>query len=293
MIPASFDYVLARSLDEATSMFAQADADQLMLLAGGMSLIPIMKMRLARPAKVIDISRLAELGGVEVVSDGLRVGALATHARILRTSIPAEYALLHDAARVIGDPQVRNRGTFGGSLCYAHPATDWPGVFLAMDGEAVVVHSQGRRIVKAEELFEDICSTSLRPGEILKEVTLHSLGSHSGTAYSKARHQASGMTLVGVAACVSLNLDRTIQCVRIAANGVNLVPFRAHRLEEGLRGLDVGSPVIFEKCDEEALSADPIDNHQASGDFRRQLYAVHLKNALARASERARTQVSA
>lgn len=283
MIPSSFEYVAACSLEQALEHLRRPDA---VVLAGGMSLIPTLKLRLATPSVLIDIARLAELRGLSSASGRLHIGALTTHAALLGAPELTEFPVFAEVARVIGDPQVHNRGTFGGSLAQAHPAADWPAVLLALQGEVVLRGPAGVRTVPGAEFFSGPFTTAVGLGELLTAVTLPRSAWCSGTAYSSTRQQASGMALAGVA--VSANLDRTgrIEGVSIGVTGVNVIPFRAYSLEARLRG-SAPQPEALEALCAQIAEADPMTDTHAAADYRRHLLTVNAVRALTSALRRA------
>src|SRR5215472_2676147 len=210
MIPNSFDYVAAKSLDEAITLLGK-HKDDAKLLAGGHSLIPAMKLRLAQPQVLIDISRIKELSYIREDGDQIRIGATTTHYQIessdlLRRACP----LLPETATHLGDVQVRNKGTIGGSLAHADPAADWPAAVIALDAEIVATGPKGDRAIKADKFFTSLFTTALEAGEVLKEIRFAAPKGRVGQSYMKVRHPASGFAVVGIA--VSLTLDGSGSC---------------------------------------------------------------------------------
>ena len=204
MIPASFDYVRASSLAQAIGLL-QNDPDGSKLVAGGHTLIPTLKLRLASPALLIDIRGIDELKGIEI-GDHVRIGALTTHAELLASKPLREVLpIFHQAANLIADPQVRNRGTIGGSLANADPAADWPAVVVALNGELELAGPTGRRRVAAKDFFVDIMTTVLGPGEVLVAIHIPRPDPGAQFRYRKIRHPASGYAVVGVAVALSLH----------------------------------------------------------------------------------------
>src|SRR5213594_2643088 len=200
MIPAQFDYARANSLEEALTLLAQNEDAK--ILAGGHSLIPAMKLRLAQPPLLVDIGRIKDLSYVREENGQIRVGAATTHYQIESSDLLKNICpLLPDCASHIGDVQVRNKGTIGGSLAHSDPAGDWPAAILALNSELVVVSKNGERTIKADDFFVDLLTTALEPGEILREIRIKSNG--AGQAYMKMPHPASGFAVVGVAANIS------------------------------------------------------------------------------------------
>lgn len=285
MIPAAFDYVAPQSLEEALRCLA-GETGNAVILAGGMSLIPALKLRLATPAVVVDIARLRELAGVARTADRIHIGALTTHEAVLAAPGLAEFPVFAETAGVIGDPQVRNRGTLGGSLAHAHPGADWPAVFLALRGEAALAGPNGRRVVQAEEFFTSVMSTAISAGEILTGISLPRPPARSGAAYSKMRQQASGLALVGVAAHVTLDRDGRIDAATVGVTGVNAVPFRARSLEARLQGTAPRPSELPALC-ADISEAVPMNDAHADAEYRHQLLRVHAGRALALALSRA------
>lgn len=227
MYPASFRYARPRNLDEALRLLQENPEAK--LLAGGHSLIPAMKLRLATPALLVDIGRLAELKGIREEGEAYFVGALTTHAEIARSSLP----LLPLVARVIGDPMVRNLGTIGGSLAHADPAADYPAAILALEAELLARGPQGERRIPARDFFQGMFQTALGPQEILLGLQVPRLPGYR-FAYEKFPHPASGYAVVGVAAAV-LKEGEALKDVRLAATGAAYAPFRLEGAEAALR----------------------------------------------------------
>ncbi len=285
MIPAEFDYRLATSIADATALLAQAPDAK--VLAGGMSLIPVLKHRLLEPGLLIDIGRIAELEAVSERRGRIGLGARVTHATLARGEELADAPILRETAALIGDVQVRNRGTIGGSLVHADPAADWPAVFLALDGEAVVIGTKGKRTIAAGDFFAGVLQSALRPDELLTEVRLELRRKRCGAAYTKLRQPASGFAIVGVAARVET--DRKGRCERaaVAITGVNPVPFRARGVESRLLGCELGEESLRQAL-AEIEELEPMTDIHASAEYRGELARVYAARALARASERAR-----
>ena len=284
MIPAEFDYVAPRSLEEALRRLAAEPGAK--LLAGGMSLIPAMKHRLAQPPLLVDLARIPGLAGVAADRGALRIGALVTHGALLAADAARALPVLAEAAAVIGDVQVRSRGTFGGSLVHADPAGDWPAVFLALGGEAKLASPKGERTVRAEDFFVSMLTSALREDEVLTEVALPLAGARRGSAYRKLRQLASGFALVGVAAVVDLDARGRIERAALGVTGVNAVPFRARSVEARLAGGATSPEALREAC-ARVDEADPMDDLHASADYRSHLLPVLAARALAAACARA------
>lgn len=226
MITAPFDYYVPTTLDEAIALLRQ-HGDAAKLLAGGHSLIPLMKLRLANPSVLIDIGRLSGLSYIRETDGSVAIGALTTH-RMLETSnlLKERLPLVSQAAGAIGDTQLRNRGTIGGSLAHADPAADLSAVVLALDGELRLRGPTGERMVRAQDFFVDMYTTALGADEILTEVRLPALPPRSGSAYLKLPNKASFFAIIGVAAVVALNADGTCREARLGITGLTAKPLR-------------------------------------------------------------------
>jgi carbon-monoxide dehydrogenase medium subunit len=243
MIPAAFDYTRPASLDEALSLIKSSSGSK--VIAGGQSLLPLLKLRLASADRLIDIGRLAELKGVRSLPDGrLAVGALTTYAELLES--PARhYGLLHDALPTIGDVQVRNRGTVGGAIAHADPASDLPACLLALDAEVVVRSSQGERTIPIVEFFQDSFQTAIAEDELLIEVRLPGPRDDAGSAYASLEQPASGYAIVGVAAVVIRpDTSGPITAATVAITGAGPVAYRASAVESALIGSDGSAAAI-------------------------------------------------
>ena len=277
MITANFDYHRPATLAEALSLLGQHGAEA-KLLAGGHSLIPMMKFRLAQPGHLIDIRRLSELQGIRLEEDRIIIGAAATHAQIeasalLRKKCP----LAVQTAASIGDVQVRNLGTIGGSVAHADPAADWPAAMLALEVGFMLAGPGGERTVAAEEFFVDVMTTALQPDEILKAIHVPSLASSSGTAYVKHAQKASGFALCGAAAVITRGKGKgKIARARVALTGVAAKPFRARAVEAAL---EQGKPAA-----EAAMAAGEgiefLSDLHASAEYRKQLAVVSVRRAI-------------
>ena len=284
MIPADLDYRSPASLDEALTILAATPEAK--VLGGGMSLLPALKHRLVQPAALVDLGRIPGLGGVALRDGQVVIGGCATHSAVLASAAAKALPVLREAGEQIGDLQVRNRGTFAGSLVHADPAADWPAVFLALEGEAEVAGRNGRRTVAAGEFFTGMMTSAVAADEILTEVRLSAGGPRSGSAYGKLRQPASGFALVGVAANVQLDGNGRIAALRVGVTGVNAVPFRATSLEERLAGQMPDRGTIRGAC-EAPPEADAMEDLHASAEYRLHLLTVIAARTLARACERA------
>ena len=286
MIPASFEYFAPRSLEEALRLLDR-HGDEAKLLAGGHSLLPLMKLRLAAPRYVIDLGRLKGMNAIREDSGGIVVGALATHAEIEQSALLRKACpLLAETAAAIGDIQVRNRGTIGGSLAHADPAADYPAAILALDAEMVATSVAGTRTIPAAEFFVDMLTSALRPGEILTEIHLPALVARSGAAYAKLHQPASGFAIVGVAARVTLAAGKVAD-VAVGVTGLSPKAFRAAATEKALRGKKPDAKAIAAAVKSVAQGVEPLSDLHASAEYRREMAAVFAQRALARAVARA------
>ncbi|MFN8632794.1 MAG: xanthine dehydrogenase family protein subunit M [Chloroflexota bacterium] len=285
MYPAQFEYVAPESLDEAIKLLAESGGDA-KILAGGHSLLPAMKLRLAQPAKIIDLRKVPGLNEIKVDANGTTIGAMVTHANVARSSeIQRALPALAEAASLVGDIQVRNRGTLGGSLAHADPAGDPPAAFLALDGSVVVKGPNGERIIPGTEFFVDILTTALAEDEIVTAVKFPVLASGTGTAYAKFDHPASHYALTGVAAAVKLDGSGNVESVRVGVTGVGPKAYRATAVEEALVGK--GADAIADAASHAADGIDCNDDIHASAEYRAHLAVVFTRRALQAAFSRA------
>jgi carbon-monoxide dehydrogenase medium subunit len=288
MIPAAFEYVAPRTLDEAISALAGQGEDA-KLLAGGHSLLPLLKLRLAHPGVLIDLNGIQGLNTISRQDDKIVVGALATHYQIESSELLKKRCpLLPQTAREIGDVQVRNRGTIGGSLIHADPSADWPATILALGGELTLHGPKGERIVGAEEFFRGAMTTAIEANEILTEVRVPSIHRRSGSAYLKMAQQASGFAIVGVAVWLSIDAKRRCDGVGIGITGLSDKPVRAHAVEERLRGNNLTSRLIEASAAQAADGIDPLEDRHATAPFRAHLARVYAARAIQQAAKRAR-----
>lgn len=287
MIAAAFEYHAPKTLEEALRL-VERHGDEAKLLAGGHSLLPLMKLRLAAPRYVIDIGRLHGMSYVHEEDGKIAIGALTTHAEIeasvlLRGKCP----LLPETAAEIGDVQVRNRGTLGGSLAHADPAADYPAAILALDAEILAASTSGTRTIPAREFFVDMLTTQLRPGEILSQVRVPGLAARTGTAYCKLHQPASGFAVVGVAARITVSRSGKIEDVAVGITGLGPKAFRADAVEKALSGKKVSPKLLVEAARHAAHGIEPLSDLSASSEYRREMAAVFTRRALERAIARA------
>jgi carbon-monoxide dehydrogenase medium subunit len=285
MIPAPFDYHRAGSVEEAIELLGRIDGAK--LLAGGHSLLPMMKLRLAQPPAVVDIGRLDALRAIEATDSGVRVGALARHGEIAASELLAEHCpLLPEAAAQIADPAVRNRGTLGGNIAHADPASDLPAVLVALEATIHLLGPGGQRQVAAGDFFIDLLMTDLRPAEVITHVELPRLGAGTGSCYLKVEHPASGYAVCGAAALLRFE-GGSVAAARLAFNGIAARPLDATAVGAALVGGAAADEAIAAAVDAHLAVGDPLGDVHASGEYRVQLAKVYGKRALRRARARA------
>jgi len=291
MIPAAFAYDRAASIEEVLDLLARHGADA-KVIAGGQSLLPLMKLRLARPERLIDIGRIDSLRGIRQTEDGrLAIGALTTYAELLAEPQVLGLALMADALPRIADVQVRNRGTIGGAIAHADPAADLPAVLLALEAEVVTRSAQhGERTIPIVEFFDGAFSTALAPEELLTEIRVMSPSGSYGSAYRMLEQQASGFAIAGVAAVVGqtggASAEAPFDDVRVAVTGVGEQPYRATAAEDALRGSKLGSEDIASAaiaiCEGVAVQSDI----HADRAYRSAMATVMARRALEAARDR-------
>jgi aerobic carbon-monoxide dehydrogenase medium subunit len=278
MIPAAFDYVAPTSVDEAVRALA-AGGEDAKVLAGGQSLIPVLRMRLAVPTLVVDLSGLTELTGVHDDGDSLRIGAMTTHYEVQRDPLVREHArLLRLATDTVADPQVRHRGTFGGSLAHADPAGDLLAAALALDAVMVCAGPSGTREVPAAEFFVDYFTTALAPDELLTHVKVPKLTGW-GAHYEKFNRVAQAWAIVAVAAALQVT-DGTITAARVGLTNMAATPVRARGVEEALVGQPATAEAITAAATRAAEGANPSSDGNADAEYRSHLARVLTERAV-------------
>lgn len=278
MIPTEFDYAAPESLDDALWLLGEG-GEETRLLAGGHSLIPLMKLRVAVPTKLIDLRKVPGLRGVHR-EDGLwRIGAMTVHSDLEHHP---DLGLLGRAAGTIADPQVRHCGTIGGSLAHGDPASDLPAVLLAAGGSVSVRGSGGQRTIEAADLFEDYMTTALRPDEVLTEVHMPALDGW-GYGYQKFNRRAEDWAMVAVCALVHAR-DDVCEDVRVGLTHMASVPLRATAVEEALRGRPLSVEAIADAAQHAAEGTDPPGDLNATPDYKRHLARVLCRRALTEAA---------
>ena len=285
MIPTSFDYVRAGSLKDALNVLALGDGTK--VISGGHSLLPIMKFRLAQPRRLVDISRIDELKGIAEKGRGARIGAGTTYRELLESELLRErFPLVVEATETIGDLQVRNRGTVGGSLAHADPASDMPAIMIAVDATFNLRSKGGKRSVKAREFFQGPFTTALADDELLTEIILPPLPSGAGSVYLSHDHPASGYAIVAVAAVVARK-RKTVSHAVAALTGVGEVAFLCRSVEEFLVGSQ-GEPEAIARVAAQATAGVEVNGDSyAPAEYRRHLAEVMTRRALTKALERA------
>jgi carbon-monoxide dehydrogenase medium subunit len=279
MIPAAFAYARPTTVEEALQAVAGGGED-VKILAGGQSLIPVMRLRLAAPETVVDLGRVAELRGVREEEDAIVIGAMTRHSDVVTDPLVARYApLVAEATETVADRQVRHRGTFGGALAHADPAGDLPAVALALDAQFVIVGPAGRRTVPAEEFFVDYLTTVLADGEILVEVRIPKLHGTWGMHYEKFNRVAQAWSIVAVAAVVRRQEGRIAEA-RVGLTNMGPTPLRARGVEAALVDVQATPEAVAAAAERAAEGTSPSSDLNAQADYRRHLVTVLTRRAL-------------
>lgn len=290
MFPARFDYFLAKTLEQAFEFLEEHEGAK--VLAGGHSLIPVMKTRLAQPPALVDIGRIEELKGIFRQGDRVRIGALTTHAELSQSPVLHECcSLLPRTAIKIADPQVRNCGTIGGNLSHADPGSDLPAAILALEADLHVAGPDGGRKVAASEFFQDLFVTDLRSHEILTAVEVPVLPARSGTAYLKFEHPASGYAVCGVAVRMELAEDGSCREVHLAFNGLAATPWKASDVEAALKGKEASDQLLERVLQSLPALEQPLGDRFASAEYRLELARFYGVEALKMARDEALLQL--
>ena len=288
MFPANFNYVAARSVEEALQLMAK-HGEEGKLLAGGHSLIPAMKLRLQSPQTLIDLATVPGLRGVRVDGNNLAIGALTVHtdvasAELVRKHVPG----LSDAASMIGDVQVRNRGTIGGSVAHADPAADLPVILTALNATFIVQSATGNRTIAVDDFFTDFYTTAMNGNEILTEIRVPIPSPGTGTAYAKLPHPASGYVVVSAGALITRQASGSCTGARVAIGGLGSGPCRAIATEMELHGKPLTPQMIAAAAAKAAEETDPVEDSYAGAEYKRHVAAVYARKAIEAALERAR-----
>ncbi len=310
-VPAAFDYHPATSVDEAIALLQQYGEDA-KLLAGGHSLIPTMKLRLAQPGHLIDLGKINGLSYIRDEGDVIAVGAMTRYVDILHSDLLKEhFTLLPEGVDLIGDQQVRNWGTIGGSIAHSDPAADTPGIVLALKADIVAKGPNGERTIKADDFFMDLMQTTLEPNEVITEIRIPKLPAHSGSAYTKLANRASHYAVVGCAAVISFDDEGTCSAASVVITGASVKPTRVHAVESALVGKKketeaeggivgllhrIGDALGGHRLDDSAIAdatsvaADGLElvsDIHGSKEYRAEMAAVLARRAVRTAVERA------
>lgn len=276
MIANSFEYHNPKSVDEAIALLS-ANGGDAKILAGGHSLLPAMKLGLNQPGTLINIANLADLQFIREESGQLVIGAGVTHGEIARSSVAAKVPIMVSAADMIGDVQVRNKGTLGGSIAHADPAADWPGVLMACAATITIKGTQGERQVAADDFFQGFFQTALEDGELITQISMPIDGARS--AYHKFEQPASRFALVGCAVALEMK-GNTVESARVAFNGVADAAFRDKGLEAALVGKPLNDATIEAAAAKAAEDVYVMSDHYASEEYRKHLAKVYARKAL-------------
>ena len=274
MIPAEFDYVAPESLEEALAALREGGEDA-KILAGGHSLLPLMKLRLAAPTLLVDLRRVPGLSDIARENGTARLGAMTTHHQVATAAL----GVASRAAATIADQQVRNRGTLGGTLAHGDPASDMPAILLALEGSVTIVGAQGSREVAASELFRDYLTTAVADGEILTEVRLPAMDGY-GHGYQKFNRRQEDWAMVAVSASVKKASDGSCEDVRVGLTHMASVPLRATAVEDALRGQGLDAQGIARAAEQAAEGTSPPADLNATADYKRHLARVLCRRAL-------------
>lgn len=286
-VPAAFDYHPASSVDEAIALLQQY-GDDAKLLAGGHSLLPTMKLRLAQPAHLIDLGRISGLSYIRDDGNAIAIGAMTKYVDIERSGLIKQYfALLPEGIDLIGDQQVRNMGTIGGSIAHSDPAADTPGMVLALKADIVAKGPGGVRTIKADDFFKDLMQTALTPSEVITEIRLPKPPARTGSAYTKLANRASHYAVVGCAAVVSLGGDGTCSAASVVITGASVKAERVGSVEAALVGRKLDEATIAAAASHAADGMELVSDIHGSKEYRGQMAAVFARRAIAAAMGRA------
>ncbi len=279
MIPASFDYVAPTSVSEAVSALSGAGEDA-KVMAGGQSLIPVLRLRLAYPTTVVDLGRIAELKGVRDDGDAIVIGAMTAHDDVMHDALVQQFApVIAQATATVADPAVRHRGTFGGALAHADPAGDLGAVALALDCEFVASGPSGERRIAAADFFQDYLTTALAEDEILTSIRVPKLGDGWGSHYEKFNRVAQAWSIVAVAAVVKRS-NGSIAEARVGLTNMGSTPLRAHAVESALSGVDASADAVGAAAEHAAEGTTAPSDLSGKADYREHLARVLTKRAV-------------
>jgi carbon-monoxide dehydrogenase medium subunit len=287
MIPPAFEYLRPKTVPEAVALLQQ-HGDDAKILSGGQSLIPMMKLRLARPSHLIDINRIAGLSYIKEDGGYLKIGGLTREAELEASALVRQkYPLLLDTASVIADPQVRNLATVGGNLAHGDPANDHPATMLALGAQVVATGAQGERVIAIDDFFVSLFTTSLRHDEILTEIRIPLPPARSGGAYFKLERKVGDFATAAVAVQLALDDKGAVQKIGIGLTNVGPTPIRARKAEAALRGKKLDEAAIGEAAQLASGEAQPSSDLRGPAEYKKGLIKELTKRALARAAERA------
>lgn len=288
MYPATFEYHRAGTVDEAVALLRQHGEDA-KLLAGGHSLLPVMKLRFAQPRHLVDIRKIPTLAGIRETDGALVIGATTTHRQLeSSTLLRRRHPAITDAAGQIGDMQVRNMGTIGGSLAHADPAADLPAVMLALDVEITALGPNGERRIAARDFFQGLMTTALAPDEVLTSVRIPDAAGRCSSAYVKQVHAASRYAVVGVAVALTLDGADVVRTARIGVTGIGFVASRATAMEQALVGRALDDATLNAAAARVADGIEVREDSMGSEAYKRHVAAIRAREAMERAWERAR-----
>jgi len=288
MMPAAFDYHAPNTIGEATALLARLGEDA-KILSGGQSLIPLMKLRLASPAHVVDINGIPGLSGIREADGFLRIGSLTRESELEESELMrTRYPLLHDTSKVIADPVVRNLATVGGNLAHGDPANDHPATMLALGAEVVAIGTKGERRIAIGSFFTGPFETSLKPDEILVEIRIPQPAARSGGAYLKLERKVGDFATAAVAVQLTLAADGTCERAGIALTSVGQTAIKATQAENALQGARPDDSAFKRAAELAAAAAEPSDDLRGSVEYKKDLVRVLTGRALRRALERAR-----
>jgi carbon-monoxide dehydrogenase medium subunit len=287
MIPPAFEYMRPKTIPEAITLLQQHGEDA-KILSGGQSLIPMMKLRIARPGYLIDINRIPGLSYIKEEDGFLKIGGLTREAELEASPlIRSKYPILIDTAHVIADPQVRNLATVAGNLAHGDPANDHPATMLALDAQVVATGSRGERVIPIEGFFLSLFSTALQPDEILTEIRIPLALPHSGGAYFKLERKVGDFATAAVAAQLTLDSSGAVQKVGIGLTNVGPTPIKVQKAENFLRGKKLDEANIRQVAQMAADDAQPSSDLRGPAEYKKGLIKELAKRALSRAAERA------
>lgn len=286
MYPSPFAYQRASTLEDALEILARS-GEETKILAGGQSLIPLMKLRLAAPKRLLDIGRLSSLSGIRAENGSLRIGALTCHADLEQCSVPPELDILRQGARVIADPQVRNLGTIGGALAEVDPAGDWGAVLLALPSSVVCRSATGERVLPLEDFFVDAYISQLGTTEILTEVRIEIPPRGTAGVYLKLERKAGDFAIASAAVVLQRQEKEKIGNIGVGLAGVGLIPLKAAATEKSLRGAEFSKELVTKAVATLREEVHPLPDLRGSTEYKREVAGVVFRRALTLAWERA------